>query len=142
MIDEQLKEQLRTKTVETLLAVRAVYLGTPGANMLKHWDQIQERMRAAARTTASPEEWATKLCRDLQLPALGSTHSSILKELVDCVTENSCRNEWLDLLEQESGYLMALARLVAEQRKEEREAKEQKPKRSGKKVDLLGDVEQ
>ena len=122
MIDEKKKEELRTRTVEVLLAVRAAYLGTPQANSLKHWDLLQERMRAAARTTASPEEWSTKLCRDLQLPALSKEPSRVLTDLVHYVTEHGCRNEWLDLLEAESGYLMAMCRLIAEQRKEQRDA--------------------
>lgn len=79
-------------------------------------------MRAAARTTASPEEWVTKLCRDLQLPVLNKEHSRVLTDLVHYVTEQSCRNEWLDLVDAENGYIMALSRLLSEQRKEARDA--------------------
>ena len=122
MLDEKAKERLRTQTVEVLLEFRAAYLASPGANALKHWDQLQERLRAAARTTASPEEWATKMRRDLNLGASSSSGSRALIDLVHEVTERSARREWLDLLEREHGYLIALARLTAEKRKETKDA--------------------
>lgn len=120
MIDEQAKERLRTLTVETLLGLRAAYLATPGINALKHWDQMQDRARAAARTCGSPEEWVTKVARDLQLPAfsVGTAESAVA--LVHEVTEQSARNAWLDLVEDELGYLFALCRLESERRKEQR----------------------
>jgi hypothetical protein len=122
VLDEKQKEKLRTLTVELLLELRASYLASPGANTLKHWDQLQERMRAAARTTASPEEWATKMRRDLNLPAPSSSGSKALVELVHAVTEKSARRDWLDMLDKEHGYLIALTRLSAEKRKEARDA--------------------
>jgi hypothetical protein len=122
MIDARQKERLVTLTVESLLTLRSAYLRTGQANALKHWDILQSRARAAARTTASPEEWATKLQRDLQIPSLSSLASSVLVELVHVVTELGARSEWLDLIEREHGYLIALARLTAEKRKEERDA--------------------
>lgn len=121
-LDEQAKEKLRTETVEVLLDLRAAYLATAGANPLKHWDQLQDRMRAAARTCASPEEWVTKMARDLQLSAPSLTSSRSLLALVGEVSERHCRREWLDLVEREHGYLLALARLAAEQRRAARDA--------------------
>lgn len=121
MLDEKVKEKLRTLTVELLLELRVAYLGSPGANALKHWDQLQERMRAAARTTASPEEWATKMRRDLNLSAPSSLGSKVFVELVHEVTERNARRDWLDMVEREHGYLIALSRLSAEKRKEARE---------------------
>lgn len=121
-LDEQAKERLRTQTVEVLLDLRAAYLATAGANPLKHWDQLQDRMRAAARTCASPEEWATKMARDLQLAAPNLSSSRSLLALVHEVTERRCARPWLDLIEREHGYLLAMARLSAEQRKAAREA--------------------
>jgi hypothetical protein len=118
VIDAKARERLVTLTVEVLLALRAAYLRTGQANALKHWDILQNRARAAARTTASPEEWATKLQRDLQIASLSSSASSVVVELVHEVTERNARGEWLDLIEREHGYLIALARLTAEKRKE------------------------
>jgi hypothetical protein len=45
-----------------------------------------------------------------------------LVDLVHEVTERNCRSEWLDIIEREHGYLIALTRLTAEKRKEERDA--------------------
>lgn len=122
MLDEKQKEALRTLTMEVLLDLRASYLGTSQANALKNWDLLQDRMRAAARTSSSPEEWATAICRGLQLPALNNSASRDLTNLVQKVAELDARGAWLDLIEAEHGYLIALARLTAEGRKEAREA--------------------
>ncbi len=119
MIDEEAKEKLRTATVEVLLEMRSAYLRTGQANTLKHWEILQNRTRAAARTCATPEKWATKLQRDLQIQSLGKSGSQVLTDLVHEVTELVARTEWLDLVEKEIGYLMAMARLTSEQRKEQ-----------------------
>jgi hypothetical protein len=120
VIDEATKEKLRTQTVELLLVVRAAYLAD-GGNPLKHWDQIQDRMRSAARRAQTPEEWATLLCKGLQLPVLSGKASKVLVDLVAMVAERGCAMEWLDLIEREYGLLMALTRLCAEQRREDNE---------------------
>ena len=46
-LGEDVKERLRTATVEVLLDVRAACLAA-GANPLEHWNQLQNRMLAAA----------------------------------------------------------------------------------------------
>lgn len=122
MLNQQEKERLRTATVELLLVVRAAYLATPGANALKHWELLSNRLLSSARTSATPEEWSTQLCRSLQIQSLSSSACSALVDLVHIVTERNCASEWLQLLEKEQGYLMAQCRLIAEQRKEAREA--------------------
>lgn len=122
MLDEKSKERLRTLTVEVLLALRAEYLRTPSANALKNWDLLQSRMRGAARTCATPEEWATTIARKLQIGAMSPSSARCLTDLVHVVTEQRCAAAWLDLVERETGYLMAMARLCAEQRKEARDA--------------------
>lgn len=43
--------------------------------------------------------------------------SRCLTDLADFVREHNCAAAWLDLTERETGYLMALCRLAAEQRK-------------------------
>lgn len=58
------------------------------------------------------------MCKRLQLPALGSSGSSVTVELVHYVTENKCANEWLALLDAELSYVMALTRLTCEKRRE------------------------
>jgi hypothetical protein len=125
MLDEKQRERLRTATVELLLAVRTEYLRTPGANPLKHWEQLANRSLSAARTSATPEEWATQLQRRLQIPNMLSSGCSALMDLVHVVTELKAASAWLALVEREHGYLMAQTRLIAEQRADARaEAKE------------------
>lgn len=117
MLDEKTLEKLRTLTVEVLLTVRAAYLAA-GGNPLKHYDQIENRMRSAARRSQTPEEWTTALYRGLQLPAPSSSGSRALVDLAAFVAEQRCAVAWLDLIEREHGYLMAMMRLCAEQRRE------------------------
>lgn len=121
MLGDPEKERLRALTVEVLLALRAEYLRTPQANVLKHWDLLQTRMRSASRTCATPEEWATSMARRLQIGTLGVSSARCLTDLADFVREHGCAAQWLDIVERETGYLMALCRLAAEQRKEARE---------------------
>lgn len=126
MLDEKIKERLRSLTVEILLALRSEYFKTGQANALKNWDILQSRMRSASRTCQAPEEWATHIARNLQIGALGLDSSRCLTCLSDYVREAGCAREWLDLTERETGHLMALCRLAAEQRKEAREAAKEK----------------
>lgn len=122
MPDEARRERLRTLTVELVLAVRAEYLRSGHGNVLKHWEQLETRLRAAAATCSSPEELGTRYARSLQLVALSKGASQVLSELADYVREHGCAIDWLQLIESESAYLMALARLQSEARKEQREA--------------------
>lgn len=111
-------------TVATLDQVRSAYLGTPGANPLRHWDQLQDRVRMAARTSTSVSEWVTSLSRSLQLPAPDSWLSRSIGELTTEVEGRGAVREWLDLVEREYAHMMALVRLRSEQRAEARKAKE------------------
>lgn len=116
-VDETTMETWRLLTAGALLDLRSAYLKA-GASPLKHWDQILDRMRAAARTSASVEEWHTSMCRSLQLGAPSSSASSALAELR--ATVGSARGSWLDMIDREHGLLMAMARLEAERRKNAR----------------------
>jgi len=106
-------------TVAVILAVRAQYLAA-GASPLKHWDQIQDRVRAAAATSRDVATWTTSLARSLGLGAPDSNRSSATSRLARVVEEDATSDRWLDLVEEEHAYLMALARLEAERRQEER----------------------
>lgn len=122
MLEEKQAEKLRTQTVEVLLAVRAAYLAGPSPNTLKHWEILGNRAKAAARTTATPEQWITALCRGMQIQTLNSSTCSAVVDLVAYVAEQKLSRDWLRLVETESSYLMALTRLNAEKRKEKRDA--------------------
>lgn len=117
-MDEHQKEKARTLTVEALLELRSAYLRTPGCNVLKHWDQLQDRMRASARSTATPEEWLTTMTRTLSLGAPQVDSSRSFRDLADFVREHGAAREWLDIIEREYGYIIAVARGVAEQRRD------------------------
>jgi hypothetical protein len=118
-VDELERERLRTLTVECVIELRTMYLRTPGCSVLKHWDQITDRLRSAARQSESPEEWLTAMLRGLQISSPEANSSRCFRDLADYVREQQCAREWLDLLEREFGYLIAVARGVAEQRKKE-----------------------
>lgn len=121
MLGDEEKERVRNLTIEHVLDVRAAYLRTSGASPLKHWDMIQSRMRAAAKTTSSVEEWATALARALHLDAPSSAYSQSLLALADYVRERKGAPEFLQMIDDEYGYVMAMARSLAERRKEARE---------------------
>lgn len=120
-IAEAQLEDLRTKTVEVLLEMRAAYLRSGAANVMKHWDILQSRMLSAAARSANPDEWATLLARGLQLGAPSKSRSQALVDLGAKVKELRAEREWLRLMEREFGLLMAMARLTSEQRRETRE---------------------
>lgn len=121
MLSEKQKEKLRNRTAEVVLQFRDLYLRTPQVNVLKHWNQLEARVKAAARTCGSVEAWATKLQRDLQIENLGKDASQGLIDLASTVREMDGTNEWLSLVEDELGYIMALTRLAAEKRAEMRQ---------------------
>lgn len=122
-IDEEKKEALRMRTVAVVLELRAQYLAD-GANPLKHWQQIHDRLRMAARTSASVPEWATAMQRSLKIATPSSSLSSAILQLAD---EAACIPDpcWLDLIDQEHGYIMALARAESEDRREQRQRRGQ-----------------
>jgi hypothetical protein len=117
-LTEDERESLVVATVDVVMEARRMALAN-GASPLKLWDQITSRLRAAARTTDRPEEWATKFMRDLQLSAPSKDLSSAVQSLTETVGAKA--GAWLDLLEREHGYVIARARLEAERRKEQRD---------------------
>ena len=119
MTEEQ-REAAREATVQWMLAARAEYLKN-GASALKHWDQIQDRMRAAARMSVDVSTWCTSVARGLQLGAPSDARAKATLALKTAVSDPMV---WLELVEEEHGYLMALARMQAEERKEKRKAAE------------------
>lgn len=122
MLSEEAKERLRTLTVEMILDVRAAYLRTSQVNVLKHWEMIQDRIRLASRTASSAEEWCTTLARSLQIGAPSPRYSETMMALTHEVREQRAASAWLDLVGNEWGFLMAMARQISERRSDERKA--------------------
>jgi hypothetical protein len=119
MLEKAARKRLHDVTVEMLLEMRAAYLAA-GANPLKHWDQLQDRLRSSARTSAGVAEWSTAMARALRLPAPNSRYSDALVALDNAVDDVGTA-EWLAMLDAEWGLLIALARACAERRKEARD---------------------
>jgi hypothetical protein len=113
------REALLARTVTVVLELRRQHLQQAHCNPMKHWQQIHDRLRMAARTSTSVAEWSTKMQRSLSIGVPSSSLSSAMVQLsdeVECIPQPA----WLDLLEQEHAYVMALARLEAEDRKAQR----------------------
>lgn len=121
-LTEDEKERLRKATVRVILSLRGLYLAN-GGNALKHWTQIEDRIRVAVRVSESPQEWVSKLKSDLQISQTSSSLSSEAVMLCEEIDVLNAASQWLSLVEQELGYVMALARLEAEDRAEQREAR-------------------
>lgn len=116
-------ERLRALTIDLILEARAAHLAGPTANPLKHWDQIHDRIKSASLRSDSVPKWATELLRELGIAAPSSHLSSAILALADEVTTSDTFHGWRHLVRTEIAYLMARARAVADQRREEREAK-------------------
>lgn len=114
MASEKQIEEIRTRLVEMTLEFRRGYLQTSGANMLEHWRIILDRMRQASRQTRNTDEWATKVQRRLQIPALGNSGSSALLALSHAVREADAWRDLRTLIDRETGLIEALARQIVE----------------------------
>lgn len=114
---------LQTLTMHVLLELRALFLAS-GASPLSHWDQIESRLQASTRTSASVEEWLTSMKRGLRLVTTSSSLSSAAVRLADEVALLGPRGAlvWLDMVSREVGYLMAITRLEAEDRRAQKAA--------------------
>lgn len=113
-------EETREAMVQLLLALRWEYLGT-GASPLRHWDQLQDRVRAAARMACDVPTWTTAVARGLQLGAPSLERAEATERVAQLVVGRE--SAWLDAIEAEHGYLMALARLRVQERSVEARAK-------------------
>lgn len=118
------KEHLTDLTVDVVLAARAQYLAG-GANAIKHWPQIADRVRAAARTTEGPEAWCSKLLGDLKVQAPTKATAGAVLELAQFVRKGGERGAraWLELVQDEVMFIIAQAQLQAEERAAARAAK-------------------
>jgi len=129
--EEKQIDEMRTLTVDVVLDMRRRYLQTTGCSVLKHWAQIQNRMRIATRTSATPQEWFTRFCDSLHLPCADIPASLAFSRLSEYVEGRKLCSKWLDLIEEEYGAIMAMARLAVE--KEEEKIEKRKGDSHGKK---------
>ena len=122
MLDNQQRKRLESLLVEFLLDVRAGHLASSQANPLKHWEQIENAILMASKTSGNLSEWATKVASKMGLSNLNSGASVGLRALVSACDEYGSHLAILQTIESEHSYLMALTRGSAEARKDAREA--------------------
>ena len=119
MTEEQ-RERLREATAEFMGEARRDYLRTK-ASALTMYDTLQARMRSASGRSESPQEWCSEVLKGLRIPSPSNWTSVSIDALARAVQEVGDVPAWLDLVESESGYLVAVVRLAAEERREARE---------------------
>jgi hypothetical protein len=112
-------EVVRDMTRDVILEMRAQYLAN-GANAMKHWEQIEARVKAAAMSTSTVGEWSSEVMRTLRLGAPSSSLSSALLTLVAEVDGRGMSQRWVEQVERELGLLMAEVRVEADARRERR----------------------
>lgn len=118
-MDTQHEKTLETMVVDWILAMRREVLAS-GTSALKHWRLIQDRMRAAARRTASPSEFIETTRRGLCLPSPSADSSVCSDALVQ-----ECRDpetgfrgaEFCAWIERRLSTLIAMARVRVEDAK-------------------------
>ena len=115
--DEVLIETWRESTIAVILDLRAQYLAN-GASPLSHWDQLKTRVHACAKQSSGVREWCSLMLRKLQLEA----PSVSLAYGIDALAALTDANEpaWLALVEKEVGFMIAMARVKADQRQQAR----------------------
>jgi hypothetical protein len=118
MLTDEQKEPLREAGVALLLQIRRQYLSS-GQSALTWRDQMETRIQMAARQTTEVEAWSTKLLRSLRLvsPDRGTSSAMLLlRETLRPLGESAGR-EWMRIIIEEHGYLIARVQLAAEQAK-------------------------
>lgn len=117
-LSDEVADKLRTATVEVLLEIRRAYLQSPGANRMKNWDQLESRMDMALGTKTIGA-WVTAMRDGLQIVSAASVEASrCFLDLAGEVHERDVFKAWKRMVKAERSWLIAKARLIAEQRKE------------------------
>ena len=115
---KELIGKLESVLVEVIVSTRDAYLrAKKGRPPLDYWTQLQNRIRAAARTSATAAEFLTTLQRKLQLDAPSSSDSLVMSSLVKLCDDNDLDIELMEHIEREIGFLMAMARQIVDERK-------------------------
>lgn len=117
------KEELRkieTAALEMMLEIRRAYIASVNGKVaMNYWEQLQNRARAAALTTAGASEWVSAVIRGLRIGSLNSSGSRALLDLVKVCDETENGHDlFLRYVEREHATLIALTRRVVEEKKE------------------------
>lgn len=101
------EEQWREATADMILRFRQWAIRY-GAKPILAWGQVSDRVRLAARRANSVETWCSDVCRSLRIGTTDSETSRAMVEFAALVGAHADR--WLNWLEDEHQFLMALAR--------------------------------
>ncbi len=116
--EEEKLEVLRDTIVGFLLQIKSQYLAN-GANPIKYLGQLQSRMKFAANTTSTVEEWSSEMCRKLQLSP-SSALSFAMIELREMVHDEWSDMEFIELIDRETPMLLAMMQVEAQRIRDER----------------------
>lgn len=114
---------LETALVEMIVVLRDAFLRScNGRPPMSYWDQIQTRVRGAARTSATAAEWITAAQKGLRIGAPSSSDCLVINRLVAICDEYGMDLEAMEFIEREIGFLLSSAREIVDARKAAREA--------------------
>lgn len=117
-----LEQQIENLLVEVTVMVRDAYLrAKKGRPALNYWSElIPDRMRSAARQSATAGEWITTVQRKLQTGAPNSSDSLVINRLVQLCDENDYHLRMMEFIDREISFLIAMARSIVDGRKAQR----------------------
>lgn len=97
-----------------------------GTNPLTAWDRVSDRVRLASRSQVDVESWCSTVMRALQITSFDLVASRVFSDLAEAVGDRS--GEWVDWANDRHQFIMARARLHADDLKAKRKAKSETPK--------------
>jgi len=113
---------LRTLTVDLILRLRRDHLAG-GGNPLTHWDRLLAVARTGANQATGLRDWCDQAMRRLQIESPGRSLSSAIRaldaqlEVGPGAVSSERHGRWLDMVSTDAAYLVALARVRAEELK-------------------------
>jgi hypothetical protein len=119
---EDPKRQLENLLVEFVVMTRDAFVrSVKGKVPMSYWDQIQNRIRSAARTNATASEFVTSVSRKMKLGAPSSSDCLVVTRFVQFCDENGFNLTAMEFIDREIGFIIAMARQIIDARKKERE---------------------
>jgi len=115
--DDGREERWRKGAAEFLVCVRSDALRA-GASPFKVWEQVASRAMSAARRVETIQGWCSEVMRGMQVPTPSRWTAAAADALVTSVWRDA--DLFFDILEQETGYIIAVAQLIAEERRDAR----------------------
>lgn len=117
-------EKLRALTIDFILDLRAAHFRSRKRDPLGHWDLLLNRAKGLSYRADSVAKWTTSMLDALVGEAPDLRLSRSITTLSDEVATTDTFYAWRQLVRTETAYLISRAREIADQRKDEREARE------------------